>query len=585
VGYLSEISLEKFRNYQNLSLDLSPGLNIFIGENGQGKTNLLEAIYFLSLLRSFRCKNTQNLKQFKCDSFNLSGTIKQDDTLPDRLEINYAEKRTLKVNNNPINKSSEFIRKINTVSFTPEDIELIKGAAGNRRQFLDILLSQLSPNYLSSLQNYNKALKARNKLLRNSSDNETYDTAMFATYDSLLIEYGTDISFARYDIIAKLENKIRHFNKSMFPEKRKMKVLYSSTISRTLSSTEELKTSFRQKLKESFQKDLNRGITHTGPHRDDLLILLDGKSLSNYGSEGQCRLASLVMKMSSAEQLIEDNGTNNVLLLIDDVLGELDLERRTAFLRTIMRGDQVFIACTEIPEFCKTQEHISYRIVNGTATPVLAPEVVIAATPVLAPEVVIAATPVLAPEVVIAATPVLAPKVVIAAAPVLAPEVVIAAAPVLAPEVVIAAAPVLAPEVVIAAAPVLAPEVVIAAAPVLAPKVVIATAPVLAPEVVIAAAPVLAPEVVIAAAPVLAPEVVIAATPVLAPEVVIAAAPVLAPEVVIAAAPVLAPKVVIAAAPVLAPEVVIAAAPVLAPEVVGEPKVVETLPVGEPKIV
>jgi DNA replication and repair protein RecF len=365
MGYLSEISLENFRNYQNLKLNFNPGLNVFLGENGHGKTNVLEAIYFLSLLRSFRCKNVQNLKKWKYDSFNLSCLIEQDNTLPDRLQINYGEKRSLKINNNAITKSSEFIRRVNTVAFTPEDIELIKGGAGNRRQFLDILLSQLSPSYLSSLQNYNKALKTRNKLLRDSNEAEVYDVPLFSTYDDLLVNYGAELTFARNEILIRLEDKIRYFNTSMFPEKVKMKVIYNSTISKQIISVDHLKNSFQSKLKESFQKDLARGITHTGPHRDDLLILLNGKSLALYGSEGQCRLASLVIKMAAAEQLIEDNNTPNVLLLIDDVLGELDNERKSAFLKTIMRGDQVFIACTEIPEFCKTQEHTVYHIVNG----------------------------------------------------------------------------------------------------------------------------------------------------------------------------------------------------------------------------
>lgn len=365
MGFISEISLENFRNYDSLNLEFGPGLNIFLGENGHGKTNLLEAVYFLSLLRSFRCKNVQNLKRWKHDSFQAACTVTKKNDLPERLQILYGDKRSLKVNGNAVTKSSEFIRKINAVSFTPEDIELIKGSAGNRRQYLDILLSQLSPHYLSHLQSYNKALKARNRLLRDISESKVYDKALITTYDELLIDHGSKLTSGRINILNKLESKIRHFNQSMFPEGKKMKVLYISSVCKNPEDSSSVQEVYRQRLSESFEKDLSRGLTHCGPHRDDLLILLEGKSLNSFGSEGQCRLASLVMKMSAAEQLIEDNNTENVILLIDDVLGELDSDRRAAFLKTIMRGDQIFVACTEIPGFCKTREHKVFNISSG----------------------------------------------------------------------------------------------------------------------------------------------------------------------------------------------------------------------------
>ena len=368
MGFISEISLQNFRNYSSLKLSFKAGLNVFLGENGHGKTNLLEAVYFLSLLRSFRCKNIQNLKQWKNDSFALNCILNHEESLPDRLHIDYGEKRSLKINGNAISRSSEFIRRVNAVSFTPEDIELVKGSAGNRRQYLDILLSQLSPAYLNCLQNYNKALKARNKLLRQVSESEVYDSALIKTYDGLLIEHGSNLTMARSQILTRLEDKIRHFNSSMFPEGKKMKVVYSSTVTRKIESEEAVRAAFERKLSENFEKDITRSVTHSGPHRDDLLILLNGKSLSSFGSEGQCRLASLVMKMSAAEQLIEDKNTDNVILLIDDVLGELDNQRKSAFLETIMRGDQIFIACTEVPGFCQSREHSVYHIKNGEVT-------------------------------------------------------------------------------------------------------------------------------------------------------------------------------------------------------------------------
>ncbi|MCM8543188.1 MAG: DNA replication/repair protein RecF [Lentisphaeraceae bacterium] len=368
MGFLSEIYLENFRNYTSQKLTFQSGLNIFVGENGHGKSNMLEAVYFLSLLRSFRCKNIQNLKNWKSDSFSLKGTLKLEDSLPDKLLITYGDKRVLKVNDSSVSRGTEFIRKINTVSFTPEDIELIKGSAGNRRQFLDITLSQLSPSYLRHLQTYNKALKARNTLLRNYEDGKALDQSLFNTYEKMMVEAGVIITKERINLLKNFEEKIRHFTELMFPEGKKLKIIYQSSISKSSNAdsfTEEL---FQQKLDESYSKDLQRGMTQIGPHRDDLFILLQGKSLSSFGSEGQCRLASLVIKMTAAEQLIENEMTGNVVLLIDDVLGELDETRKNAFLKTIMRGDQIFIACTEIPEFCKSAEHSIFHVENGRIT-------------------------------------------------------------------------------------------------------------------------------------------------------------------------------------------------------------------------
>lgn len=366
MGYISKLSLENFRNYPKTELSLKAGLTIFHGENGQGKTSLLEAIYFLSILRSFRTKNVQNLKRWQQDSFSLECTLEHEDLLADQLKINYGEKRKLEMNGNAVTKSSEFIRNINAISFTPDDIELVKGSAGGRRQFLDITLSQLSPNYLLNLQNYNKALKSRNAILKKGHEDPNLE-GLLKTYDEILIQYGSLICLERYELLTKLSPKISAFTKEMFPDAKKLKLVYQSSIGKTSENLEMIKDYFSLKCDDNRQKDIQRGITHTGPHRDDIFILLNGKSLGAFGSEGQCRLASLVIKMAAAEQLIEDKGTENILLLIDDVLGELDNSRKEAFLKTIMRGDQIFIACTDIPEFCKSLDYELFDIESGAA--------------------------------------------------------------------------------------------------------------------------------------------------------------------------------------------------------------------------
>ena len=231
MGYLSKLTLENFRNYRNAELSLKAGLTIFHGENGQGKTSLLEAIYFLSLLRSFRTRNVQNLKRWQQEAFDISCKLEHEDLLADHLQISYGETRKLQMNGNAVSRSSEFIRQINAISFTPEDIELIKGSAGGRRQFLDITLSQLSPTYLSNLQHYNKALKSRNIVLKKSGDDPNIEN-LLRTYDGMLIQYGSLICHERLKLLEKLALKFQPLLLRCFLRKKKLKLICNLLLER-----------------------------------------------------------------------------------------------------------------------------------------------------------------------------------------------------------------------------------------------------------------------------------------------------------------------------------------------------------------
>lgn len=363
MSFISRIEARNFRNFEHLKLDFTKGINVIQGLNGQGKTNLLEAVYFLSLLRSFRCRQVQNIKNWHSDGFLLNSILSEENGIDSNLAIDYREKRQLILNGAKVSRSSEFAGQFKAVVFAPEDIEIIKGGNSCRRNFIDILLSQLYPAYMVSLNRYNKALKSRNSLLRTTQKDTEESRRLFQSFDHILSEEAAFVIQYRLKVFPEFQDKINKLTSVMFGEKRTFQFQYQSSF--CLEDSGDLQEKFQHKLQENFSRDLMRGSTTSGPHRDEIHSLLDKKNLVNFGSEGQCRLASLVLKMASVEILSDGEGLKNTVLLVDDVVGELDQQRRQIFLETVCKSDQVFIACTEIP-FEITQKDFSlYKVLDG----------------------------------------------------------------------------------------------------------------------------------------------------------------------------------------------------------------------------
>ncbi len=354
MGFISRIILKDFRNYPGLEQKLEPGITVLKGLNGHGKTAFLESLGFLSLLRSIRGSNIKYLKRWDADFFNIRATLSREGLPELDLNVNYGEKRSLSIDSCKLATASEFLGPVKSVAFMPEDIEIIKGSASYRRQFLDILLSQLSPAYLYFLKNYSKVLKNRNQVLKNSPN----PRAELSIWNDLLIEHGKEVLAARAQWVPELENAVHKIVQEVKPEGFAISLAYQSSCVKENSVIED---SFAEKLRESLERDLLYKTTHVGPHRDELNIRLDGRALSKFGSEGQCRLSSLILKAASVELLLPLEQPDCLLLLIDDVLGELDEFSRKAFIKCISRGDQVFIACTEIP---LGLESYSYKLLN-----------------------------------------------------------------------------------------------------------------------------------------------------------------------------------------------------------------------------
>jgi DNA replication and repair protein RecF len=366
---LSQIRLRRFRNYTQLDLELPPGLTVLVGENGQGKTNILEAVYYLSLLRSFRTTQIAALHQAGTKGFFLGATVLAEDQRESThtLGVGYSETRRIRRDGKQVRKASEFINAFLCVALVPEDIQLVKGPAAERRRFLDITLSQLDCSYLTHLQRYAAALRARNAMLK---DTDRYGALAVTAYDHILTESGAALIHSRRKYVEFLAQRVEASPATHIAgDDAKLTLRYLSAVSRDLpdeASAGEIRAAFSEALSRSADRDRQEGYTRYGPHRDDLLILLGSSRLDGFGSEGQCRLAALSLRITAGHSLVAAAGTGRaVVLLVDDVLGELDRRRRERVLDLVCKAGQALLTCTEIPDCLPATPAAVFRVERG----------------------------------------------------------------------------------------------------------------------------------------------------------------------------------------------------------------------------
>jgi DNA replication and repair protein RecF len=356
---LKRLKLFNFRNYDHCQIDFQPGLNILLGANGQGKTNLLEAVYYLALLRSFRTTQISNLKQWNQSGFYLEGKCCHKDGSEFTLTVSYGAERKLSVDGMPVHKTSEFITRFICSTFIPEDLEIVKGGALLRRRFLDIALSQLSNLYLSDLQQYNNALRSRNIMLKQP---DKYPRNTVTAYDFMMVEKGVAIEKARKEFVDKLNLALLEQSQLFFGEHRILSLKYISGISTSGKLSPMLgddeKDIYHEILRRGYERDCRDGSTRCGPHRSEMNCLLDGNHLAFFGSEGECRIAALALRFACLKIMQLELGQQEVTLIVDDVLGELDQQHRSAFLQQLEKSGQVIVASTEIPKEIKQNKKI-----------------------------------------------------------------------------------------------------------------------------------------------------------------------------------------------------------------------------------
>jgi DNA replication and repair protein RecF len=346
---LTRLQLHNFRNYERLELSLSRGVTVFQGDNGQGKTNILEAVYYLAVLRSFRTSRISDLVRTGCDGFHARIVLNSAMDSEVSVSATYAQARRLFIDECSTG-SREFINQFNCVSLVPEDIELTKGSPAVRRRYLNILLSQLFPDYLDSLIRYTKVLKNRNAMLRNA---DRYGQAAITAYDSMFAEHGAKLMRLRHRVVDDLNGLLAALLPRLNVDETGLTMKYKPAVSSAVfekDDPEEQRKTMINVLNENLGRDMDQGQTRYGPHRDELGLLIGGNPLDAFGSEGQCRLAALAMKLVAANLLAKEmNQEKTLVLLVDDVFGELDSDRKKGFFDTVANAGQVLLTCTEAP--------------------------------------------------------------------------------------------------------------------------------------------------------------------------------------------------------------------------------------------
>lgn len=362
---IESLDLKSYRNYQELSMEFDKGTNIIYGDNAQGKTNILEALYVSATTKSHRSSKDKELITIGSDESHIKTVVLKNNTRY-RIDIHLKNNKPkgVAVNGIPIKRAVDLFGIINIVIFSPEDLSIVKNGPAERRRFTDLELSQIDKIYLSNLVNYNKVVVQRNKLLKDISLNlqseETLDI-----WDMQLVKYGRELISRRRIFIEELNEIVETINKSLTGGRELLKLEYEPDV------TED---NFEKILAADRYRDLKLKSTGHGPHKDDIIFWIDGKDGRKFGSQGQQRTCALALKLAEIELVKKKTGDMPILLL-DDVLSELDSNRQNYLLDSI--GEiQTIITCTGLDEFIKNRFQINqiYKVVQGTVTAVIEPE-------------------------------------------------------------------------------------------------------------------------------------------------------------------------------------------------------------------
>lgn len=356
---VKSLELLDYRNYQHLNMQFHNGTNILYGQNAQGKTNILEAIYLCGTTKSHRGSKDREMINFDKDESHIR-IILEKNNIPHRIDLHLKKNKSkgVAIDGIPIKRQGELFGLLNLVFFSPEDLNIIKNGPSDRRRFLDLELCQLDKIYLHNFTNYNKTLSQRNNLLKQIVfKKELMDTLYI--WDSKLIEYGKKVIITRKNFISRLNTLVKDIHKKLAGGKEELDISYEPSVNAD---------EFEDKLKKNLERDMFQKMTTIGPHRDDMNFMLNNTDIRKYGSQGQQRTAALSLKLSEIE-LVKTVIKDNPVLLLDDVLSELDRQRQTQLLNSI--GDiQTMITCTGLEEFINHRFNYNkiFHVANGSVT-------------------------------------------------------------------------------------------------------------------------------------------------------------------------------------------------------------------------
>ncbi len=340
--YIKNLSLQNFRNYKELYIDFNSKLNILYGDNAQGKTNILEAIYMCSMGRSQKFQKDKDIIKINEKEAHIQTyVIKENKETKIDIHLKKDTRKGIAVNNIPAKKLSELFGNLYIVIFSPEDLQLIKQGPSERRKFIDMEICQLNNIYYYNLQQYYKVLKQRNNLLRSLQKNSNLKDTIFV-WDNQLVTYGRKIIDLRAEFIFKLNSISSKIHSNITGNSEQMNIQYIPNISND---------EFEKKLNKYLDRDIIQGSTSIGPHKDDLQFYINAGDVRIYGSQGQQRTTALSIKLAEI-QLIKEETSYNPVLLLDDVLSELD-ENRQGYLLENIGNIQTILTCTGIEDSIK----------------------------------------------------------------------------------------------------------------------------------------------------------------------------------------------------------------------------------------
>lgn len=353
---IKSIELKNFRNYEDLSLSFDEGTNILFGNNAQGKTNILEAVYMSGTTKSHKSSKDREMIRFGEQEAHIR-TVVAKEGREYQIDMHLKQNRSkgIAINRIPIKKASELFGLLNIVFFSPEDLNIIKNGPAERRRFLDAELCQLDKLYLSDLTNYNKILNQRNKLLKDMVYRPDLSDTL-PVWDMQLVETGKKIIRRRRQFVEELNEIVHDIHYKISGEKEELLIKYEPSIEDTI---------FEEELSRVKVRDLKLCQTSVGPHRDDLLFSIQGVDIRKFGSQGQQRTSALSLKLSEIE-LVKRSIHDTPVLLLDDVLSELDSSRQNYLLNNIY-DTQTMITCTGLDEFVKNRFRINrvFEVISG----------------------------------------------------------------------------------------------------------------------------------------------------------------------------------------------------------------------------
>lgn len=354
---IQSVQLKDFRNYNALSLEFDKNTNILYGDNAQGKTNILEALYLSGTTKSHRsCKDKEMISFKQNESHIRTAILKNDNSYQIDMHLKKNRAKGIAINGIPIKKAGDLFGILNLVFFSPEDLNIIKNGPSERRKFLNMELCQLNKIYLQNLFNYNRILKQRNSLLKEISRRSSLKDTL-EIWDAQLVSYGRQIIEERARFIKKLNVIITPIHGNLTGNKESLQIIYEPHAQ---------PDNYEDLLKKAREQDIIRRMTSVGPHRDDILFQIQDVDIRRFGSQGQQRTSALSLKLAEIE-LVKEVIHDMPVLLLDDVLSELDSNRQTYLLNSI-HDIQTIISCTGLDEFIKNRFQINkvFRVVEGT---------------------------------------------------------------------------------------------------------------------------------------------------------------------------------------------------------------------------